>query len=234
MLLAALIIAVFVGTAVTILPWTFSHMTDQVALHHPPPTIFLGALAGTEIAAILCLLALLPWASGTSLAELGFRAPDRRAIAIAVAGALAMVIITNGLGSLLQSVLHVKASEQAVALFLSLRTPAQKALFAFIGIIAVAAAEEMAFRLFLFNAIRKYGRFWIAAIASGIIFGAAHGQPGTPLIQNVIVTLPLALGGVILATVYEKTRNAYAPMITHGLFNAVSFVALFFAPQLGQ
>jgi membrane protease YdiL (CAAX protease family) len=54
------------------------------------------------------------------------------------------------------------------------------------------------------------------------------------LLQNLILTLPLAVGGVILCAVYAKTENAYAPMITHGLFNAVSFVALFYAPQLGQ
>ena len=43
--------------------------------------------------------------------------------------------------------------------------------------------------------------------------------------------LPLALGGVVLCAVYYCTRNAFAPMISHALFNALSIVALLVAPQ---
>jgi membrane protease YdiL (CAAX protease family) len=37
---------------------------------------------------------------------------------------------------------------------------------------------------------------------------------------------------MILCAVYARTRNAWMSMITHGVFNAVSVVALYFAPQL--
>jgi hypothetical protein len=229
-----LVIAVLIGNVAPSIQWALAHMTDRYALQHPPAGIVLGALAGTDIAAIICLIAMLPWASGTSLAALGFRTPTARTIGIAAIGAIAMIILTNGLESLLQTALHVKVSEQAVTLFLSMKTPAAKAIFALLGVVLAAVAEEIAFRVFLFNAIRRYGRFWIAAILSGILFGFAHAQPGVSLFQNFILAMPLAVGGVILCTVYAKTENAYAPMITHGLFNAVSLVALLFAPQLGK
>jgi membrane protease YdiL (CAAX protease family) len=230
----ALLLAVIIGNVAPSIQFAIAHMTDRYALLHPPAGISLGVLAGTDLAAIVCLVALLPWTSRTSLPALGFRAPTARTIGIAVLGALAMVVLTNGLESLLQTALHVKVSEQAVTLFLSMKTSAAKALFALLGVVLAAVAEEMVFRVFLFNVIRRYGKFWLAAIVSGLLFGFAHSQAGMSLLQNLILTLPLAVGGVILCAVYAKTENAYAPMITHGLFNAVSFVALFYAPQLGQ
>jgi membrane protease YdiL (CAAX protease family) len=230
----ALAVAVVIGNVAPSIQFAIAHMTDRYALLHPPAGISLGVLAGTDLAAIICLGALLPWTARTSLAALGFRTPTARAIGIAVLGAVAMVVLTDGLESLLQTALHVKVSEQAVTLFLSMKTPAAKALFAFLGIVLAAVAEEMVFRVFLFNVIRRYGRFWVAAIVSSLLFGFAHAMPGATLLQNVVLALPLAVGGVILCAVYSKTQNAYAPMITHGLFNAVSFVALFYAPQLGQ
>ncbi len=229
-----MLVAVVIGNVAPSIQWVLAHVTDRYTLQHPPPGIALGVLAGTDLAAIAALVLLLPWAAGTSFGALGFRAPTARILGVAAIGALAMVILTNGLETLLQTALHVKVSEQAVILFLSMKTPATKALFAFLGIVLAAIAEEMVFRVLLFNAIRRYSRFWVAALASSILFGFVHATPGVPLLQNFILTLPLAIGGVILCAVYARTRNAYAPMITHGLFNAVSFVALLFAPQLGK
>jgi membrane protease YdiL (CAAX protease family) len=232
--LGALVVAVLIGNLAPSIQWALAHFTDRAALLHPPVGIVLGTLAGTDLAAIVCLVALLPWAAGTSLAGLGFRAPGARTVGIALVGALVMVVLVNGLESLFQTAMHVKVSEQAVSLFLSMKTPAEKALFALLGIVVAAIAEEMAFRIFLFNAVRKYGGFWIGAVVSGVLFGFAHAQPGLTFLQTVILVLPLACGGVVLSAVYAKTGNAYAPMITHGLFNAVTFVVLFFAPQLAK
>jgi membrane protease YdiL (CAAX protease family) len=230
----ALVFAVIVGNLVPSIQWTIAHMTDRQALLHPPAGMLLGVLAGTDVAAIVCLVALLPWTGRTSLAALGFRTPDARTLGVAAIGAVAMIVLTNGLASLLQTALHIKVPEQAVTLFLSLKTPAGKAEFALLGVVLAAVAEELAFRVFLFNAIRRYGSFWVAAIASGLLFGLAHAQFGLTFFQNLILALPLAVGGVILCAVYAKTQNAYASMMTHGLFNAVSLLALLLAPRLAQ
>ncbi len=49
---------------------------------------------------------------------------------------------------------------------------------------------------------------------SGVLFGIAHG--------DLYAALPLALGGIVLCAVYYRTRNAFASMISHALFNAFS------------
>ena len=190
--------------------------------------------AGGEIAAAFFLLWILPKVAKVPLRTLGFVSPSGADFRVALIGAVAMVVLTNGSASLLETAFHIKVSEQAITLFLSLKTPAAKLTFAALGIVIAPIAEETVFRVFAFNALRKYGRFWTAAVLSGLLFGFAHFQPGLSLFQTGVLTLPLALGGVILAIVYAKTGNAYASMITHGVFNSVTMVILFVAPHLAQ
>jgi membrane protease YdiL (CAAX protease family) len=41
----------------------------------------------------------------------------------------------------------------------------------------------------------------------------------------------LALGGIVLCAVYYRTRNIFASMLSHALFNALSIVALLLMPK---
>ena len=186
-----------------------------------------------EIAAVVFLLVVLPHVAKMSMRELGFRPLTFSDAGYIALGALAMVLIVNGLASLLQSAFHTKVSEQAVTIYLSMKTPLAKAQFALLGVVVAAVFEETVFRFFIFNAARKWGGFWAGAIVSGLFFGAAHLQ-GVPLVQNIELIVPLGLGGIVLCAVYAKTGNAYAPIVTHGIFNAVTLAVLFFAPQLAK
>jgi len=189
--------------------------------------------AAGEVAATVFLLAALPYIAKMSLRDLGFRALTLRDVGYIVAATIVMVVVTNGLASLLENALHTKVSEQAVALYLNMKTPLARAQFALLGVVVAAIFEETVFRIVLFNAARKWGGFWMGAIVSGLFFGLAHLQ-STSLTQGIVLALPLGLGGIVLCAAYARSRNAYVPMITHGLFNAVSLVALLFAPQLGK
>ena len=64
----------------------------------------------------------------------------------------------------------------------------------------------------------------ILLVLSAALFGLAH--------LNLIDAIPLACVGLILAGVYYTTRNAYASMLTHGLFNAFSVVGLLLSPHI--
>ena len=68
--------------------------------------------------------------------------------------------------------------------------------------------------------------FWTGAIVSGVLFGIAHG--------DLFAGVPLALGGIVLCGVYYLTRNAFASMISHALFNSFSIVMLLMFPKLTQ
>ena len=98
------------------------------------------------------------------------------------------------------------------------------AVFAVAAVIAAPIAEESIFRAFFFNLGLRYGGFWGGALLSAVLFGLAHG--------DLYEALPLALGGLVLCYVYYSSRNAFAPMISHALFNAFTLAALLVAPKV--
>ncbi|MGB6984774.1 MAG: type II CAAX endopeptidase family protein [Candidatus Aquilonibacter sp.] len=193
------------------------------------PLVVITSLALTLLAeGILAgiVIALLPWVSRLSLRELGYRLPSAGDLLIAFLGSLVMALVANGGASIIQAVLHTSQDQQAVAMLRQLHDPRLLAAFALFACVLAPFMEETIFRVFLFNATRRYWGFWAGAIVSGLCFGAAHGDP--------IAAFPLALGGIVLAFVYYRTNNALASMITHGLFNSYTILALIVAPQLAK
>ena len=180
-----------------------------------------------EGAAVLVILVGLPYVSKRSLHDLGFYWPRLWQIGIGLLGAIAMIIVVEGGASLIQTLTHQKHEQQVVELFKQVvGHPRTMWLFAIFAIVLAPFMEEVIFRIFIFNVGLRWGGFWVGAILSGLCFGAAHGDK--------FVFVPLALGGMVLCGVYYRTGNAFASMISHGLFNALTVFALIFAPQLAQ
>ncbi|WP_252504507.1 CPBP family intramembrane glutamic endopeptidase [Sporosarcina sp. Marseille-Q4943] len=71
--------------------------------------------------------------------------------------------------------------------------------------------EEIVFRRVLFGGIYTKTNFWIAAIVSGIVFAAVHGE----LEHLLIYTAP----GMVFAFIYHHTKRIWTPMIAHFLMN---------------
>jgi hypothetical protein len=191
------------------------------------PLVVIASLALTllvEGVLALVLIALLPWVSRLSLGALGFRMPTGGDLIVAFLGSLVMALVANGGASLIQSLLHSTQDQQAVAMLRQLHDPRLLTAFTVFACVLAPFMEETIFRVFLFNAVRRYWGFWPGALISGLCFGIAHGDP--------LAALPLALGGVILAFVYYRTNNAFASMVTHGLFNSYTILALIFTPHL--
>lgn len=84
-------------------------------------------------------------------------------------------------------------------------------------VLAAPVAEEVFFRGFLFGGLRGRMSFWPAAVISGLLFGLVH-LPGGPL-----QVPPLAVFGVLLAWLYERTGSLGPPILMHAIQNAISF-----------
>ncbi len=231
--LVAIIIIVFIAGAaafilithlVTITP--YGTTIDRRALLRDAVPFSLALQLAIDLFVALYLFSVLPGLERTSLQRLGFTAPTLPQVAVAIIGAVAMVAVVNGLGSAINSVLHSSHEQQAVKLLLSAHGRGLRAAVAALAIVVAPVAEELTFRVFIFNAVSRYGGFWIGALVSGILFAAAHGDK--------YAFVPLVFGGMILCGVYARSRNAFASMITHGLFNTVSVIALYLAPQLAK
>ncbi len=91
-------------------------------------------------------------------------------------------------------------------------------------IVVAPVAEEFFFRAFFYRALRTKLRVWPAALIDGLVFGALHFQGlGSAMILPVI-----AVVGVGLCLVYERTGSLFAVIAIHAAFN--TFATLGIAP----
>ena len=165
----------------------------------------------------------LPPLSHLSLRELGLRTPTGRDLAIALAGIAVMFVVVSSVESAAESITHRHDTEAAVALMQQLRSPVERLIFVLIAVVLAPIVEELVFRVFLFNALSRYAPIWVAALISGLLFGAVHvSAPG----QFATIGLPLAFGGIVLAYVYAMTRCYWANVLTHAGFNAIGVAAV--------
>jgi membrane protease YdiL (CAAX protease family) len=80
-------------------------------------------------------------------------------------------------------------------------------------------AEEFFFRGFLYQGLRNSWGMPLGVLASGAIFSGIHAAPDK--------FVPLAILGIALALVFEKTRSLWACIILHAINNALAFVVSF-------
>lgn len=96
----------------------------------------------------------------------------------------------------------------------SSRAGAFVAFFLVVALVA-PAVEELTYRGVGFTLLAPYGT-WVAILATGALFGAAHG---------LIAGLPvLTFFGIAVGWLRARTRSVYPPMILHGVFNATALI----------
>jgi membrane protease YdiL (CAAX protease family) len=233
-LIGIAVIVVVVSTIAAITWMLTQHLSFQELARAAStgfPAIILTGIP--EILALIFIFLLLPVVAKTSFYGLGFRPLTSTQWAAIAIGAIAMFVIVTPLASALENALHFKSPEAAIAAFTN-TTGWQKIVFAIFGIVLAPLFEEAVFRWTLFNALRKWWGLWPGAIISSALFGLAHAQaPFTPAMVACIC-LPLAVGGLILCMVYARTNNAWASVLTHGTFNALSLILLLLFPQLAK
>ncbi len=88
-------------------------------------------------------------------------------------------------------------------------------------VIVAPITEETLFRGLFFGALRKRAPFWVAAGGSGLLFGSVHLGAG-----DVAVAGLLAVFGVILAWLYERTGSLGPPIALHMVNNTIAVVPL--------
>ena len=228
---AGYVVLTVIGLLVVIVVSTTLYAIVARALGHfdpKSPDTLLQLQIAVYVPWALFLLVVLPRLARAPLAELGFRKPTAIDLGVGVVGAVVMWIAVSGIGSAIVALSHQKADEAAIVVLHGLKTPFQKALFAAIGIVLGPMVEELTFRVFLFNAFTRYASVLGAALASGALFGLAHvqGEANQLAGQLLTISIPLALGGMVLAYVYARTRSYWSNVTAHGLFNAVSIVAV--------
>jgi membrane protease YdiL (CAAX protease family) len=204
-------------------------------------TILIALAAGDLPLLALCLYRL-PVLARRSLRDLGFAWPTLGHVGFGIAGGLLMFLAVETAGAIQYIGSHITPHEQQVDIAASLHGPLLIGIMAVFACVIAPLTEEFVFRGFLFNAILrlssqirvKQGLLFppapvagplIAAILSAVIFAASHAAP--------TAFFPLACGGVVLAFVYFRSGSLVSSMISHGLFNAISFAAVLLTRSSG-
>ena len=79
-------------------------------------------------------------------------------------------------------------------------------------------AEETFFRGYFYGALRNWRGPWLAALLTGLVFGGVHAG-GT----NAVFLVPLAVLGVVLCVVRERTGSLLPCIALHAINNALAF-----------
>ena len=92
-------------------------------------------------------------------------------------------------------------------------------IFFFTAAIAAPIFEEILFRGFLLPSLTRYIPVWGAIGLSSLIFAAAH--------LSLSEVLPLTTLGIVLGVVYTRSRNLFASILLHSLWNSGTLLSLF-------
>jgi membrane protease YdiL (CAAX protease family) len=82
--------------------------------------------------------------------------------------------------------------------------------------VLVPIGEEIFFRGFVYGTLRRWG-IAAATVLSALFFGAVH--------QQIVHFLPIAVLGVILAALYERTGSLVPAIVVHAVNNLVATLA---------
>lgn len=113
-------------------------------------------------------------------------------------------------------------SQQSVVEYVQHSPLSIKIIVIFMAVIVAPLTEECCFRGCLYNILRQYASPALAAMASGLLFGAVH--------NSLAQFLPLTLFGIFQCYAYERARSLWLPISLHMLFNAISIIAILLCP----
>lgn len=95
-------------------------------------------------------------------------------------------------------------------------------------IILVPFIEELLFRGFLQNWIKKYMSPFKAVLLTSCIFALFHFSPSQGM-GNIELLVSLFVLSCFLGYIYERQKSLWAPVCMHTLFNAVSIFLIFYS-----
>lgn len=110
--------------------------------------------------------------------------------------------------------LHPDVSQQSVETVLrSVSSSEQFILLLIVVAVLAPLTEELFYRGMVYPVLRAYlGRTW-GMVAAGSVFGLVH--------MDLWRAVPLAVGGILLCYVYEKTGSILVSTVTHGIWNGM-------------
>jgi uncharacterized protein len=169
-----------------------------------------ASIAAQDLVMVAVAIALIGGISRQTPRKLGFRGFHPSALGWALLGFLTYMILSALYAQL------VEPPDDDLLDQLGATSSTGLAILSGIFVIGVAPfVEELFFRGFVYQSLKRQMGVWGAALSSGLIFGAIHFKPE--------FLVPLAILGVLLALLLERTGSLWPCILVHGLNNALVF-----------
>jgi membrane protease YdiL (CAAX protease family) len=183
-------------------------------LDNPPAAFNIAATVVQDVAMVAIAFAFARLSGAAGPAELGFRAARWRS-------ALKWIAVT-WLGFLVFSAVWVAALGINDRQDVPDELGADESTLALTGVailvtVLAPICEEVFFRGFFFRSLRNWRGPWVAAVLTGLVFGAVHAF-GSP----VGFLIPLAAFGFGLSVLYWKTGSLLPCIALHALNNSLA------------
>jgi CAAX protease family protein len=216
----ALVFGFVAGLVTGVIVLVVGHAAGS-SLKNPTPAVTDVATAAEELGFALTALWFASWSGRLRAAPLGLRRPPRARlwkVAFAVPLVYLAFLALSALWT--QIVNHHAASERYLVKDVGAHAGAGGVLAAcFVLCVIAPVCEELLFRGFIFGALRNWRGPLVAALLTGVLFGAIH-VGSAPAIDLV----PLAVFGVLLCALRQRTGSLYPGIALHCLNNAAALV----------
>lgn len=100
--------------------------------------------------------------------------------------------------------------------------PAQRAAIALAAVVMAPVCEEVVYRGFIYNLLKRYSRRWIAILLSGLMFSVIH--------ASLAQTVALTIFGCVQCVLYDKARSLWLPMTLHAVYNTITLILILVLP----
>lgn len=185
------------------------------SLEHPPPAVLIAATAFQDIALILTALSFARLSRRPRAWHFGLR-PTRPWPALGWTGLGWFGFFV--FSALWVALLDIKERDRLPDELGASRSTAALLAVAVLVCVLAPVAEEFFFRGYFFNALRSWKGPLLAAVLTGIVFGAIHvGSAPAPFL------VPLMVFGFVLCLIYWRTRSLYPCIALHSLNNSLAF-----------
>jgi membrane protease YdiL (CAAX protease family) len=184
------------------------------SLKNPPPAVSIASVIAQDICLIGAAILFARIVAPPRPEAFGLRpAPLRRSVAYVVGGYVVFILASY----LWLSIIGQPDAKDTITEDLGAKDSTVALIFVtFVVTVCAPLAEEFFFRGYFFGALRSHG-FWFAAGFTGLVFGVVH-VFGSPI----AFIVPLALLGVALCFIREKTGSLYPGIALHCINNSVA------------
>lgn len=173
----------------------------------------------------LILVITLVW-RGSTINSLGIRWPASKDwIRYGLLGGILAAVFILLSGAVIQKV-HPQLPPQSFELILrAIQDKKQFMALLLVGSVLAPLSEELFYRGMVYPVFRWHWGKAGGMAAAGVIFGLAH--------MDLWRAIPLALGGMFLCYVYEKSDSILVSTMTHGIWNGILTIIIYFSINVG-